>query len=87
MKRKGKETYKHLSEETLEIEIFNNNQREFGYRESVFKNTCKEKYIIISVTFRLNKRPIYNTSYGAIEQEFIHILNFHRFILLKEIRI
>jgi UDP-N-acetylmuramate dehydrogenase len=42
---------------------------EFGYRESVFKRKYKEQFIIISVTYKLNKTPQYNTSYGAIEQE------------------
>lgn len=39
---------------------------QFGYRESVFKKSLKGKYIITSVTFRLSKNPIFNTSYGAI---------------------
>lgn len=38
----------------------------FGYRESVFKNELKNKYIIVSVSFKLNKQPVYNTSYGNI---------------------
>jgi UDP-N-acetylmuramate dehydrogenase len=42
---------------------------EFGYRESVFKKKQKGKFIITSVTFRLNKQPVYNTTYGAIQQE------------------
>ncbi len=41
----------------------------FGYRESVFKNKQLEKFVITSVTLRLNKTPKYNTTYGAIEQE------------------
>ena len=41
----------------------------FGYRESVFKRKYKGLFIITSVTYRLNKKPHYNTSYGAIEQE------------------
>lgn len=41
----------------------------FGYRDSVFKNKYKGQFIIMNVTFRLNKRPVFNTSYGAIEQE------------------
>jgi len=41
----------------------------FGYRESVFKNKYRDQYIIISVTYRLNKTPSFNTSYGAINQE------------------
>ncbi|HLP14310.1 MAG TPA: UDP-N-acetylmuramate dehydrogenase [Flavobacteriales bacterium] len=38
----------------------------FGYRESVFKNELKNKFVITSVTLRLNKKPVYNTSYGHI---------------------
>ncbi len=42
---------------------------DFGYRESVFKNKFKGKFIITSVSYKLNKKPIVNTSYGAISQE------------------
>ncbi|MEO7043953.1 MAG: UDP-N-acetylmuramate dehydrogenase [Ferruginibacter sp.] len=41
----------------------------FGYRESVFKNKFKDQFAILNVTYRLNKIPVFNTSYGAIEQE------------------
>lgn len=42
---------------------------EFGYRESVFKRKYKDQFVILDVTFRLSKKPKFNTSYGAIEQE------------------
>ena len=42
---------------------------EFGYRESIFKNKCKGDFVITAVTYRLNKIPVFNTSYGAIEIE------------------
>lgn len=42
---------------------------EFGYRESVFKRKYKDQFVIVDVTYRLNKQPQFNTSYGAIEQE------------------
>ena len=59
-----------LNLETLQIEIFSNTDCEFGYRESVFKNKLKDKYIITSVTFKLKKAThILHTSYGAIQQE------------------
>ncbi len=41
----------------------------FGYRESIFKHKHKGRFIICSVTFQLNKKPIFKTSYGAIQQE------------------
>jgi len=41
----------------------------FGYRESVFKNKYKNKFVITSVTYKLSKKPVFNTSYGAIEAE------------------
>lgn len=41
----------------------------FGYRESVFKNKYKDQFVILSVTFKLKKQPVFHTSYGAIEQE------------------
>lgn len=55
--------------ETGTVQKFNNQQCEFGYRESVFKKKLKNKFIIISVTFKLNKIPKFNISYGAIEKE------------------
>lgn len=48
---------------------FTLNDCEFGYRESVFKRKLKDQFVITSVTYRLNKVPKFNTSYGAIEQE------------------
>ena len=48
---------------------FSGNDCEFGYRESVFKNKLKDQFIILNVTFSLDKFPRINTSYGAIEQE------------------
>lgn len=48
---------------------FTLNDCEFGYRESVFKRKFKDEFVITSVTYRLNKIPKFNISYGAIEQE------------------
>lgn len=48
---------------------FNINDCEFGYRESIFKRKYKGQFVITSVTYKLNKTPVYHTSYGAIEQE------------------
>ena len=57
----------HLAEK--KIIDFNKADCAFGYRESIFKGKYKNQFVITSVSFRLNKIPTYNTSYGAIEQE------------------
>ncbi len=49
--------------------MFSVNDCEFGYRESVFKRKYKDRFVILNVTFRLNKKPSFKTSYGAITQE------------------
>ncbi|MEN9523238.1 MAG: UDP-N-acetylmuramate dehydrogenase [Bacteroidota bacterium] len=51
------------------VVTFNLNECEFGYRESVFKRKFKNQFIITSVTFKLNKKPNFKISYGAIEQQ------------------
>jgi UDP-N-acetylmuramate dehydrogenase len=50
-------------------EVFTKNACCFGYRDSIFKNELKGKFIITSVTYKLSKEPDFNTSYGNIEQE------------------
>lgn len=49
--------------------VFSVNDCEFGYRESAFKKKYRNEYVILNVTYRLNKKPHFNTSYGALEQE------------------
>ena len=51
------------------VETFTKEDCNFGYRESVFKKELKGKYIITQVYYRLSKKPAFNTSYGAIENE------------------
>jgi UDP-N-acetylmuramate dehydrogenase len=57
----------HLKDRT--VHTFSLNDCAFGYRDSIFKTRYKNQFAILSVTFRLNKTPKFNTSYGAIEQE------------------
>jgi UDP-N-acetylmuramate dehydrogenase len=57
----------HLKEKKLVT--FTRSDCEFGYRESVFKGKYKDQFVILNVTFRLHKKPVFHTSYGAIEQE------------------
>lgn len=54
---------------TGEIHRFDRKACQFGYRESVFKRALKNQYIIVSVTYRLQKHPVFNTAYGAIKSE------------------
>lgn len=50
--------------------IFTNDECNFGYRNSIFKNDIKGEYIITNVIFKLSKSPhTLNTSYGAIKSE------------------
>ena len=63
-----------LSIATGEVVTFNHADCEFRYRSSVFKQKHKGKYIITSVTMRLDKHPRINTSYGAIEETLARML-------------
>ncbi|MDQ3683534.1 MAG: UDP-N-acetylmuramate dehydrogenase, partial [Bacteroidota bacterium] len=57
----------HINEKILKT--FSLEDCEFGYRESVFKRKYKNEFVITSVSFRLRKTPVFNTSYGVIQQE------------------
>jgi UDP-N-acetylmuramate dehydrogenase len=62
------------SVEAIEIEtgktrMFSNAECKFGYRDSIFKQRDKDRYLISSITLILTKRNHrFNTSYGAIEE-------------------
>jgi len=61
---------KALNLETFQFESFTNQDCQFGYRDSIFKNKVKGKYIITEVTFKLsNQNHQLITSYGAILSE------------------
>lgn len=56
--------------ETLNMRTFDFEACNFGYRESIFKQDVKGKYIITSVTFKLTKKEhLLHTQYGAIDSE------------------
>ena len=54
---------------TGEVHTFKHSDCEFGYRESVFKRKYKGQYVILSVTYRLLKKPNLSLDYGAIKAE------------------
>ena len=57
----------HLHEKS--IQKFSSNDCGFGYRESIFKKKFKDQFAILNVTYCLKKNPVYNISYGAVEEE------------------
>jgi len=44
-------------------------QCEFGYRDSIFKSSCEDRYFITSITLRLMKGFSAKLSYGDLEKE------------------
>ena len=57
----------HIGDKTLHT--FTAQECEFGYRESVFKRKAKDQFVILNVTFKLNRLAVLHTSYGSIEEE------------------
>lgn len=58
-----------VNRKTQEIETLNNTACAFGYRDSIFKQENKDRYIITSVLFKLTKRNHkLHTSYGDIQK-------------------
>ena len=56
--------------QTKELKVFTNEDCNFGYRNSVFKQELKGQYIITSVVFELSSQHhSLKTNYGAIESE------------------
>ncbi|WP_159478248.1 UDP-N-acetylmuramate dehydrogenase [Chryseobacterium sp. 18068] len=55
---------------TLEIENFDLEKCRFGYRDSIFKQEGKNKYVILEVSFKLTTQNHgIKTEYGAIQSE------------------
>lgn len=55
--------------EQEEFRCLHNADCRFGYRDSIFKNKLKGKFIITEVEWKLSKHPELNTSYGNIKDE------------------
>lgn len=51
---------------SVQSKTFSRTDCAFGYRNSIFKNELKDKYLITKVVLKLAKNPVLNTSYGAI---------------------
>lgn len=58
----------------LQLETFNLEQCRFGYRDSIFKQEGKGKYVILDVAFKLTRKNHHiKTEYGAIQSELEHL--------------
>ncbi|MDR6158647.1 UDP-N-acetylmuramate dehydrogenase [Chryseobacterium sp. SLBN-27] len=63
-----------LNLENLQLETFNLEQCRFGYRDSIFKQEGKGKYVILDVAFKLTRKNHHiKTEYGAIQSELEHL--------------
>ncbi len=49
--------------------IFYKNDCRFGYRDSIFKNELKHKFVVSKISLKLNKNPEINTGYGNVKEE------------------
>jgi len=62
-----------VSLEALEIAtgnlvIFDRQQCEFGYRESIFKRAYRDRYLITQITLRLSTQPLVTITYPALAE-------------------
>jgi len=51
------------------IRIFENNECEFGYRNSIFKKSEKGRYLVTRVSYRLSINPHLNLRYDSLKEE------------------
>lgn len=59
-----------LNLQTLAVETFDLEKCRFGYRDSIFKQEGKNKYVILEVSFKLTtQNHTIKTEYGAIQSE------------------
>lgn len=49
---------------------FVNEECRYGYRDSIFKNELKDKYIVVAVEYKLSKVPGYTLEYGPLKELF-----------------
>lgn len=49
--------------------VFSNEECEYGYRDSIFKNRLQGKYIVIGVVYHMDKYPQLHLDYGNLRTE------------------
>ena len=53
---------------TGDLRTFTDEECRYGYRDSIFKNELKGKYIITSILFQLRKIPVFRLDYQHLEE-------------------
>ncbi len=48
---------------------FNNADCRFGYRDSIFKNEWRNRFMVTTVTYQLLNEPQFNVNYGSLKEE------------------
>ncbi len=76
------ESLEAIDRDTKEVVAFSNDECKFGYRDSIFKNELKDKFIISGVKLKLNKVSSPNINYRPLKKKF----GSRREIEIEEIR-
>jgi len=63
------EKVKAIDTATSQLMEFSKEGCQYGYRQSIFKNQYKGRYILTSVVFRLSKKPNFRLHYQHLEEE------------------
>lgn len=53
--------------QTGELVYLLNSECKFNYRDSIFKNSFKDKYIVTNVFFKLSKKKVFKLNYGNLK--------------------
>lgn len=51
------------------VRVFSREECAFGYRDSFFKHAEPGRFIILYITLRLSRQPVFHVEYGAIREE------------------
>lgn len=57
-----------VSIEDGSVRVFRNEECQYGYRQSIFKNELKGKYVVTAVTYCLSKKESPKLGYGALQE-------------------
>ena len=52
--------------------VFQANECEYGYRDSIFKNRLQGEYIVTAVVYRLSVIPVVHLDYGQLQELRLH---------------